>query len=201
MEQMLGVSAPQGVTNTQPPAPVPGGMALPVDPMMAAMGMAAPPQEQPKGKSMIPTEIARLLAEAINSAKLQAAEGLTEYLGDPRGSVSVKDADLVRVWRKRNPDIDPLYEKFVNKLSDEEIMYAMYPMRRALIRYGRRTYTEQVEFAEKMARLNLDPRFDDLDAEIDDEDEDTYIPPQSAFPSKGEEEDIVPAMEDEETEE
>ena len=88
-----------------------------------------------------------------------------------------------------------------DKLSDEEIMYAMYPMRRALIRYGRRTYTEQVEFAEKMARLNLDPRFDDLDAEIDDEDEDTYIPPQSAFPSKGEEEDIVPAMEDEETEE
>lgn len=197
----MGISAPQGITNTQVNAPPPTGGAMPMDPMMAAMGMAPqqPPPEKPK--SMIPTEIARLLAEAINSAKLQAAEGLTEYLGDPRGNVNVKDADLIRVWRKRNPDIDPLYEKFVNKLSDEEIMYAMYPMRRALIRYGRRTYTEQVEFAEKMARLNLDPRFDNLDDEIDDEEEDTYIPPQSAFPSKGEEEDIVPAMEDEETEE
>ncbi len=144
MEQMMGVSAPQGVSNTQLNAPAPVGGAMPADPMMAAMGMAPPAPEPPKPKSMIPTEIARLLAEAINSAKLQAAEGLTEYLVDPRGSVSVKDADLLRVCRKRNPEVDPLYEKFVNKLSDEEIMYAMYPLRRALIRYGRRTYTEQV---------------------------------------------------------
>jgi len=192
-----GVSPPQGLTNTQQGMPE---QAMPADPMMAAMGGVpmAPPQAPPKKPpSMIPTDIARLLAEALNATKMEAAKGLTSYLGDPRGNVNVKDADLVRVWRKRNPDIDPLYEKFVNKKTDEEIMYAMYPTRRALIRYGRRTYKEQVEFAEKMARLNNDPRFDNLDEEIEDEEEeDTYQPPQSAFPTNGEEDAIRIPVED-----
>lgn len=186
-----GVSPPQGLTNTQQGMPEQAGMAPPVDPMMAAMGgipMAPPAAPAKKPPSMIPTDIARLLAEALNATKMEAARGLTSYLGDPRGNVNVRDADLVRIWRKRNPEIDPLFEKFVNKKSDEEIMYAMYPARRALIRYGRRTYKEQVEFAEKMARLNNDPRFDNLDEEVEDiEEEDTYMPPQAEFPSNGEE--------------
>lgn len=156
-------------------APLPPGMAMPQQ----------PPQEKPH--TLIPTDIARLLAEALNEAKLSAASNLVEWVGDPRGTVSVKDADLLRVWRKRNPAIDPLYEKFINKKSDEEIMYAMYPARRALIRYGRRTYTEQVEFAERMAKLDQDPRFDFLDKEVtDEEDDDGYEPPKAEFPSKGE---------------
>ncbi len=165
-------------------------------------GLAPPPPKPPKPPSMIPSDIARLLAEAINNAKMEAAQGLAGYLGDPLGSVHVKDRDLVRVWRKRDPNVDPLYEKLINKLSDEEITYMMYPARRALIRYGRRTYTEQVEFAEKMAKLNLDSRFDDLDNEVDEEDEeDLYIPPQSKFPSKGEElfeEERLASIQDEE---
>lgn len=192
--QNPGVSQAQGVSNTQvgmPPqaGPPPPSEGVPMDPMAEATGIPmAPPPPPPKPPSMIPTDIARLLAEALNATKMEAAQGLTEYLGDPRGNVNVKDADLVRVWRKRNPEVDPLFEKFVNKKSDEEIMYAMYPARRALIRYGRRTYTEQVEFAEKMARLNVDPRFDNLDEEIEDiDDEDAYQPPQAKFPTTGEE--------------
>lgn len=187
-----GIAPAQGLSATQEGMPPQAGGAPPppMDPAMMGMdpSMMAPPPKPPKPPSMIPSDIARLLAEAINNAKMEAAKGLSGYLGDPRGTVNVKDRDLVRVWRKRNPDVDPLYEKIINKVSDEEIMYMMYPARRALIRFGRRTYTEQVEFAEKMARLNLDPRFDDLDKEVEEEDEeDLYIPPQSKFPSKGEE--------------
>lgn len=178
-----GVSGPQGISNTQTMAPPQAGGA-PVDPSMM---MQQPPQAPPpKPPSLIPSDVARLLAEAINNAKQEAAHGLTQYLGDARGTVHVKDADLVRAWRKRNPDIDPLYEKLMLGKSDEEIMYSMYPARRALIRFGRRTYTEQVEFAEHMQRLDQDPRFDSLD-QLDDDEDDSYIPPQSKFPSKGEE--------------
>jgi hypothetical protein len=63
----------------------------------------------------------------------------------------------------------------------------MYPGRRALIRFGRRTYTEQVEFADLWQELDQDPRYDDLDYAPDDDGEDDYIPPQSRFPSRGEE--------------
>lgn len=178
------MAPPQGLSNTQMNMPPQAG--APTDPMAAAMGMPqAPPPPPPKPPSMIPTDIARLLAEALNNTKMEAAKGLANYLGDPRGSVNAKDADLVRVWRKMNPNIDPLYEKLVNKKSDEEIMEAMYPGRRALIRFGRRTYNEQVAFAEHMAKLDADPRFDNLN-DVDDED-DPYIPPQANFPTKGEE--------------
>lgn len=198
-----GVSPPQGLTATQqgmpPQAGPPPPSTVPMDPMMAGMGMAPPPQPPPKKPpTMIPSDIGRLLAEAMNKTKIEAAKGLTEYLGDARGNVNARDADLVRVWRKRNPDIDPLYEKFINGKSDEEILYAMYPARRALLRYGRRTYTEQVEFAEKMQRLNNDPRFNDLDnVDEDEEGNDTYEPPQSKFPSNGEEDALrVPETEE-----
>ncbi len=53
-----------------------------------------------------------------------------------------------------------------------------------------------------MARLNLDPRFDDLDAEIDDE-EDAYVPPKAKFPSKDEEDvedERLPQLEEEQEE-
>lgn len=183
-----GVSNAQGISNTQMNMPPQAGPAM--DPAMAAMmggGMPMqPPAPQKKPPTLIPTDVSRLLAEALNKTKLEAAKGLAGYLGDPRGTVRTRERELLRVWRKRNPAVDPLYEKFVNKRSDEEIMQMMYPARRALIRYGRRTYTEQVEFAEYMAKLNVDPRFDDLDKVPDDEEED-MIPPQAEFPSAGEE--------------
>jgi hypothetical protein len=223
MEQ-TGIAPPQGLTNTQqgmppqaggPPMPIDpaaaaisamGGIpapagpdGMPIDPAMAGM---APPPPPPKPPSMIPSDIARLLAEALNKTKLEAAKGLAGYLGDPRGSVNAREADLLRVWRKRNMEVDPLFEKLVNKKSDEEIMSMMYPGRRALIRYGRRTYTEQVAFADHMAKLDNDPRFKDLDT-VDEDDEDEYVPPQSDFPSTGEEnfEDEVRLPEEEEQEE
>ena len=187
--QIPGASAPQGLSNTQINMPAPAEGMMPQDPIAAAMmQQQAPPPPQEKPHSLIPTDIARLLAEAINEAKMGAAKNLVDWVGDPRGTVHVKDADILRVWRKKNPEVDPLFEKFVNGQSDEEIMYMVYPLRRALIRYGRRTYKEQVEFAEKMAKLDLDPRFDYLDEEIeDDEDSDEgYEPPTADFPSKGE---------------
>lgn len=191
-----GVSQGQGLDNTQMNMPpqagpqTPPSQGQPVDPNMPQPGVmlpASPPPPKEKPKSLIPTDIARLLAESLNSAKMEAAKNLVSWVGDPRGTVTVKDADLLRVWRKRNPSIDPLYEKFINGKSDEEIMYAMYPARRALMRYGRRTYTEQVEFAEKMSKLDQDPRFDFLDKEIKDDDnpDEGYEPPKADFPSKG----------------
>ena len=189
--QMMGAAPGAALGATQldmPPQAGPDGLPMPpIDPSMAGLVPSGlPPPPPPKPASMIPSDIARLLAEAINNAKMEAAKGLAGYLGDPRGSVNVKEREIIRVWRKRNPDVDPLYEKIINKVSDEEIMYMMYPARRALIRYGRRTYTEQVEFAEYMANLNVDPKFDDLDTEVDEEEE-IHIPPQAKFPSKGEE--------------
>lgn len=204
----MGIAPPQGINATQqgmPPQAGPDGIPLPPDPtLLPGQAQVAPPKKPP---TLIPSDVARLLAEAINATKMEAAKGLAGYLGDPRGTVNVKDRDLIRIWRKRNPNVDPLYEKLVNGLSDEEITYMMYPARRALIRYGRRTYTEQVEFAERMAILNADPRFDDLDEEIEEEEEEEqYIPPQADFPSKGEEffeeemEERVPTSPEEETE-
>ncbi len=224
MEQ-TGIAPPQGLSNTQQGMPVQAGSPqLPMDPAAAALGMVpgppagpggvpmapsmlggapvAPPAPPtpPKPPSMIPTDIARLLADALNKTKLEAAKGLAGYLGDPRGSTNMRDADLVRLWRKRNMNIDPLYEKLVNGKSDEEIMAMMYPGRRALIRYGRRTYNEQVAFSDHMAKLDNDPRFDNLDDVEDEENE--YVPPQAEFPSRGEEnyeEDIrLPEEEEEE---
>lgn len=178
---MGGVSGPQGVSNTQIDAPPQAG--APVDPaMMAPPVQQAPP---PKPPSLVPTDLAKLLAEAINNVKLEAADGLANYMGDARGTVNVKNADLLRTWRKRDPNVDPLFEKIINKLSDDEITHRMYPARRALIRFGRRTYTEQVEFAEKMAALDRDPRYADLD-DLNDDGEDDYIPPQARHPSRGE---------------
>lgn len=191
IDQMAsGVSAPQGLTATSQgmPANVP-----PMDPSQMPPGsmppgmMMQPPQEAPpKPPSLLPSDVAKLLAEAVNNAKMEAASGLTSYLGDPRGNVSIKWADMLKTWRKRSKDVDPLYEKFVNRLSDDEITNMMYPARRALTRYGRRTYSEQVEFAEHMAELDADPRYKDLDNMGEDEEHD-YIPPQSRYPSRGEE--------------
>lgn len=177
----LGISGPQGLSNTQIGAPgtVPDPNALPP----GLVPMPEQVQQPKKPPSLIPNDVKYLLAEALNSAKMEAANNLTGYLGDPRGSVTYKNADLVRLWRKRDPNIDPLYEKFINGKTDEEIMEMMYPARRPLIRYSRRTYTEQVEFAEYMAKLNEDPKFDNLDNIEEDEE---YIPPQSKFPSQGE---------------
>jgi hypothetical protein len=204
---MGGMNPPQSPVGNAPPGaqvpiagPPPPSQA-PVDPNAAppqgmdpsVMGIAAPPQPPEKPPSLIPTAIAKQLAEALNVTKLAAAQGLAQHLGDPRGNVNAKDADMLRAWRKRNPDIDPLYEKIVNKKSDEDILMMMYPLRRALIRYGRRTYTEQVDFAEKMARLDKDPRFANLtnNDEVDD-----YEPPHAKFPSRGEEEPVTPNEEE-----
>jgi hypothetical protein len=196
---MTGMSPPQSPVGNQPPGaqpilvgPPPPSQGAPMDPSMdPSMGGMTPQGAPPKKKppSLLPTDLARQLAEAINMTKLAAAEGLAQRMGDPRGTVNAKDADLLRAWRKRDPSIDPLYEKIVNKKSDEDIMNMMYPLRRALIRYGRRTYTEQVEFAEKMARLDADPRFANLD---NNDEEDNYEPPHAKFPSRGEEEPVSP---------
>lgn len=182
-QAMAGVSAPQGVSNTQPPGPQ--QPMQPMDPAMAQQAPPAAPAAKPSG--LIPSDLAQLLAQSINKAKMEAAKGLSERLGEPRGTVNAKIVDLLRVWRKRNPEIDPLYEKFINGKSDEEIMYSMYPARRALIRYGRRTYTEQVEFAEWMNKLDHDPKYAKLDQADDGDSENPYDPPQSKYPSRGEE--------------
>ena len=182
MEQaMMGATAPQDLSGQLP------GQA---EPMPAQeLAPAAPAAKSP---NMIPSDVAVLLASAMNNAKMEAAKGLVTAMGDPRGTVNTRYADLLKVWRKRDPNIDPLYEKFVNGQSDEDIMYAMYPARRALIRYGRRTYTEQVEFAEMMAKLDQDPKYDSLDElDEDSEEEDQYEPPTSKFPSTGERDKIV----------
>jgi hypothetical protein len=215
---MAGMNPPQSPVGPQPegsapmlagppppsqgmpiPPGLPGGIPMdpnaPVDP--ALMGLAAPPQEEKKPPSLIPTAIARELAQALNLTKMAAAQGLAQHLGDPRGSVNAKDVDLLRAWRKRDPKVDPLFEKIINKKTDEEILTMMYPLRRALIRYGRRTYTEQVEFAERMNRLHLDPRYASLEDDYEDDEE--YEPPEAKFPSRGEEK--IPSLEDEEEDE
>lgn len=201
---MGGIAPPQGLTNTQIGAPPQAGGA-PIDPAQAMQQVPQqiPQEAPPKPPSLLPTEVAKLLAEALNNTKMEAARGLVNYLGDARGTVHVKNIDLLKAWRKRNPDVDPLYEKFVLGKSDEEIFQAMYPARRALIRYGRRTYTEQVEFAEFMEKLDQDPRYANLDEFVgnDEDADDDYIPPQSKFPSKGEERYRQEALEEQEEEE
>lgn len=185
----MGVSGPQGITATQPAAPIDPAAQADAQAQQAQMAQQqAPAAPAPKPPSMVPSDIAVLLAQSYNTAKLEAATHLATSMGHPRGSVNAHESDILRVWRKRNPDIDPLYEKFINKLSDEEIMYAMYPARRALIRYGRRTYTEQVVFAEHMNELDQDPRFADLDnIDVNEAGDEMYVPPQSKFPSRGQE--------------
>jgi hypothetical protein len=165
-----------------------------MDPAM--MAMAAPPQEEKKPPSLIPTAIARELAQALNLTKMVAAQGLAQHLGDPRGTVNAKDVDLLRAWRKRDPKVDPLFEKIINKKTDEEILTMMYPLRRALIRYGRRTYTEQVEFAERMNQLNQDPRYSVLNDDYEADDE--YEAPEAKFPSRGEEK--IPSLNEDDEE-
>lgn len=203
---MMGISPPQGISNTQIGMPEQAGPPPPSQ--MPAGGQPPAPQAPPKKPpSMMPPHVAKMLAEAINAVKMEAAKNMVEFMGDPRGATNTKPTDLLRAWRKRNPDIDPLFEKIVNKQSDDEILNMMYPLRRPLIRYGRRTYTEQVEFAEYMNILDMDPRYASLDGDDEDDAEDDYEPPQSDFPSVGEEptveedDDDILEPEDEETEE
>jgi hypothetical protein len=187
---MAGMAPPQGVSNDQTGMPAPSGQPMPpsqmppMDPSMMPPG-AAPgmPPQQPKEKppSMIPAPIADSLAKALNSAKLSAAQDMATRMGDPRGTAKAGNIDILKVWRKRNPTIDPLYEKLVNHKSDEDILDMMYPMRKTLVMFGNRTYQEQVDFAEKMAKMDNDPKYADLSAEID---EDEYEPPASPYPSQ-----------------
>lgn len=192
----MGVAPPQGISNDQQMAPPQvGAGAPPGGPPMGPPGM--PPQgapvtpaqmpqqpQQPADKppTLLPTNLAMEFAKALNGAKLDAANTLAERIGPPRGTVNAQTTDVLKLWRKRDPTVDPLYEKLVNKKSDDDILQAMYPMRSALIKYGNRTYTDQVEFAEKMANIDADPKYADLNKEIDD---DTYEPPTSKYPSRG----------------
>lgn len=187
--QMGGIAPPQGLSNTQhmappqvPAAPPQQEMApgQPITPEMAAMLGGAPPAPQKKAPSLIPYDLAKALAIRVNDHMEAVAGEAAVYLGDPQGTLHTGPEDMLRVWRACNKKVDVLFEKIVNKRNDDEILNMVYPLRMPYIRYTRRNYQEQVNFAEYMMELDQNPKYAnilgyDLDV-VDDS-------PLSDFPS------------------
>ena len=180
------MSLPPELMNGLAPAEVmPSGPLPPGGPSMAGTMPVAippgmmpppPPQRQP---NILPARIGEAIARAMNQKKNTLAKALAENMGKARGLVNADDKTILSLWRKQNIYVDPV-ALHMSGVPADEILDRTYPFRRTLIKLGRVTLTEQVEFAEKMLKLDNDPRYADLEDIIT---QDAELP-EAEYPSE-----------------
>lgn len=131
----------------QPAQMVQGGMPAPQAP-------GAPPQEQ-EPMLLVPQPMKEALARKLLESKMAIAQGIVVAYGQPEGTVSVNDQQLLKLWRYRNPEVDVAHQRAMGT-PEHELVDMVYPLRRMLLNTGNFTWREKVKFAQRMARMNAD---------------------------------------------